>query len=176
MENTNINPSHKGQVQDTDKSELQRVYRMKAKYQKSLAVKELQDIAYRAKIDRYPDFPYPIKSMYRDDTSNGLTACIIDYLRLQGYQSERINSTGRQVKKNGEWKWINGSCTKGTADISATIAGKSVKIEVKIGKDRQSDYQKRYQRSIESAGGIYYIARNFSDFMTWYNLKFVCHE
>jgi hypothetical protein len=62
--------------------------------------------------------------------------------------------------------------TVGTADISATIRGRSVKIEVKIGRDRQSDAQKRYQASIEAAGGIYYIARNIDDFMQWYNQTF----
>jgi len=149
---------------------------MKTKYQKSAAVRTLEDLAYKAKLDRFPDFPYPIKTLYRDDTSNGLTACIIEFLTLKCHQAERINSTGRQVIKNGDWKWINGSSTKGTADISSTIAGKSVKIEVKIGNDRQSEYQKRYQQSIERAGGLYYIARNFNDFLSWYNLKFLCHE
>lgn len=62
--------------------------------------------------------------------------------------------------------------TVGTADISATIRGRSVKIEVKIGRDRQSEAQKRYQASIEAAGGIYYIARNIDDFMQWYNQTF----
>jgi hypothetical protein len=44
-----------------------------------------------------------------------------------------------------------------------------VKIEVKIGKDRQSDAQKRYQENIEKAGGTYYIAKNFDDFVDFFN-------
>jgi hypothetical protein len=44
-----------------------------------------------------------------------------------------------------------------------------VKIEVKIGKDRQSEAQKRYQENIEKAGGIYYIAKNFDDFVEFFN-------
>jgi hypothetical protein len=64
--------------------------------------------------------------------------------------------------------WTKGTGTAGSADISATIKGRSVKIEVKIGKDRQSEAQKRYQENIEKAGGTYYIARNFDDFVEWY--------
>jgi hypothetical protein len=42
-------------------------------------------------------------------------------------------------------QWTKGTSTAGSADISATIKGRSVKIEVKIGKDRQSEAQKKYQ-------------------------------
>ena len=59
--------------------------------------------------------------------------------------------------------------TKGSADISAIIQGRSVKIEVKFGKDRQSEVQKQYQESVESAGGIYYIAKDFDSFILFYN-------
>jgi hypothetical protein len=65
-------------------------------------------------------------------------------------------------------KWIPGSGTKGTADISATIWGKSVKIEAKM-KDRQSEDQKKYQAQIERAGGLYWLVRSFKEFLTLYN-------
>ena len=64
---------------------------------------------------------------------------------------------------------LRGTSTAGSADISATIKGRSVKIEVKIGKDRQSEAQKRYQENIEKAGGTYYIAKNFDDFVIFFN-------
>jgi hypothetical protein len=59
--------------------------------------------------------------------------------------------------------------TPGSADISATIYGRSVKIEVKIGKDKQSVVQKQYQLMIEAAGGIYIISKTFDDFILWYD-------
>jgi hypothetical protein len=65
--------------------------------------------------------------------------------------------------------WTKGTSTAGSADISATIKGRSVKIEVKIGKDRQSEAQKRYQENIEKAGGTYIIAKDFDSFVEWYN-------
>ena len=99
-----------------------------------------------------------------------------------GYQAERISNTGRYVDnkktfKNiqgqqiqiGSGQYIPGTGTKGTADISATIKGKSVKIEVKYGKDRQSEAQKDYQSNIERSGGIYYIAKDFETFYNFFN-------
>ncbi len=65
-------------------------------------------------------------------------------------------------------QWTKGTGTPGSADISATIKGRSVKIEVKYNKDRQSDAQKQYQEMIEKAGGVYIIAKTFDDFVIWY--------
>lgn len=47
-----------------------------------------------------------------------------------------------------------------------------MKIEIKHGKDRQSEAQKRYQADIEMAGGIYYIAKTFDEFYQWYKQRF----
>jgi hypothetical protein len=68
----------------------------------------------------------------------------------------------------GKGKWTKSTSTSGSADISATIKGRSVKIEIKYGKDIQSDAQKKYQESIERAGGIYLIVRNFDEFIIWW--------
>ena len=117
---------------------------------------------------RHPEMPesfLPTRE-YSDKTANGLTKCIIDFLTFSGWQAERINTMGKyDVHRK---RWIKGTGTKGSADISATIMGKSVKIEIKIGKDRQSEDQKAYQQMIERAGGIYIIAKDFDGFMFWY--------
>lgn len=140
----------------------------KKRYRKPELVRKLENVCLELKREKYPNFPYPVKPTFRDDTANGLTKCIITYLELKGQQAERISNTGRNF--NG--KWIYGTGKNGTADISATINGISVKIEVKIGKDRQSEAQWQYQRDIERAGGIYVIAKNFTDFVNWYHSKF----
>jgi len=69
----------------------------------------------------------------------------------------------------GSGTWTHGSGTKGSADISATIKGRSVKIEIKWGKDRQSEAQKEYQLSIEKALGIYIVVKTFDEFISWYD-------
>ena len=142
--------------------------------------KLLHELKLKKWAEKNPEFPpnYIPKTVYKDSTANGLTKAICDYINLHGYQAERINTMGvAREKKTTAGKvigvtWTKGTSTAGSADISATIKGRSVKIEVKIGKDRQSEAQKRYQENIERAGGVYYIARNFDDFVEWYN-KFI---
>lgn len=147
---------------------------------KSEAVKQLELELLERDIERHPTmaaaFPrsYFVKPKREDTTANGLTRCIIDFITLHGGQAERITVMGKPVEQrtaSGRTygvKWVQGQMTVGSADISATIQGRSVKIEVKIGADRQSEAQRRYQSDIERAGGIYYIARNFADFKQWY--------
>ncbi|MEI7526136.1 MAG: hypothetical protein WCJ95_17460 [Mariniphaga sp.] len=147
------------------------------------ALKALNQLAYDAMRFRYPLIRPELlpPSKFSDKTANKLTSCIITWIRYNGGQAERINVTGRQIDQRkivmdclgnqrqiGSLKWITGNGTRGSADISATIAGKSVKIEVKIGRDRQRPDQVEYQRSVEAAGGIYIIATSFQQFYDWY--------
>ena len=126
---------------------------------------------------RYPSAPGHIIpfTKYSDATANGLTRCITDFLNHSKHQAERINTMGvfRQSYRTDGTKtagqWTKGTGTPGSADISATIYGRSVKIEVKIGKDKQSVVQKQYQLMIEAAGGIYIISNTFDDFVEWYD-------
>jgi len=145
-----------------------------------IELKRISDIA------KYPNFPEHAipQAKYSDKTANGLTKMIIDFIKLSGGQAERINTMGRVIagktnidfhtgKVNKDMTYIPSTGTKGSADISATIKGRSVKIEVKIGKDRQSENQKKYESDIISAGGIYYIASDFNSFFDWYGSTFI---
>ena len=146
----------------------------KPHYQKPQAVKDLERQALDHFRREHPDFPeYAIPSQfYRDDTANGLTRCVIDFIRYNGGQAERIATTGMPEQRGGRIVWRKSNATKGSADISATIAGRSVKIEVKIGLDRQSEAQRRYQATVERAGGLYFIAKDFTSFIEWYSKTF----
>ena len=152
-------------------------------YRKPDAVRELERMADAEVQKRYENVEakYLCPRRYRDDDANSLTRCVIDFLNLSGHLAERINCTGRymdrsqtfedvtgKVRTIGTGQWIPTSGMKGTADISATINGRSVKIEIKM-KDKQSEVQREYQRRIEAAGGIYLIVRSFAEFMDWYN-------
>jgi hypothetical protein len=143
----------------------------------------LTNLALESLKSKHPSFPInaiPVPK-YTDKTANGLTKCVIDFLNLSGHQAERISSMGRMIDKRqkstdvlgrertiGSLTYIKGTSTNGTADISSIINGKSVKIEIKIGKDRQSEAQKKYQESTEKAGGIYLITKSFDEFMEQY--------
>lgn len=148
------------------------------------AIERLQGLASEQLKEKYPNVPTKAipPPKYTDRTANGLTRCIVHWINLNGYQAERISSTGRPLDSRkrvtdvlgntmtiGSISWIPGQSQNGTADISATIKGRSVKIEVKIGRDRQSQDQKKYQKSIERAGGIYIIARTFQGFLDWWD-------
>ena len=154
---------------------------------KSEAVKQLESLALEKLKNRYPTNPYLPKVSYSDATTNGLTKCVIDYITLRGYHAERINSTGAvkdnrttstdvlgNVRTIGSVQWIKSNTQTGTADVSATIQGRTVKIEIKCkatGDNIQSEAQKNYQRQIENAGGTYLIVRTFEDFYNWFNHK-----
>ena len=139
------------------------------------SIKLLKEAVKARKQAQYPNVPeYAITiPKYEDATANGLTKCIIDFLNSRDYcQAERINNQGvMRTNKYGQQFMATSSMTNGTADISATIYGRSVKIEVKIGNDKQSQNQIEYQNQIENAKGYYVIAKDFKGFLDWFNLK-----
>ena len=132
---------------------------------------------------RHPEVPEAAlpRPSFKVKTANGLTKAIIEWVRLHGGQAERVSVTGRTLDQRkhfidvlghhrsvGQVKWIPPSMQKGTADISATIHGRSVKLEIKIGKDFQKPAQVEYQRQVEAAGGIYVIIKDFDMFYQWW--------
>lgn len=130
-----------------------------------------------------PDHGRPAP-VWKDSTTNGLTKCIIEFLRLSGFQAERISVEGRVIDNRktvtdvtgqqrviGSVKRIKSSMQVGSADISSIIMSESKrvipwKIEVKFSKsDKQSEAQRVYQEQVERAGGHYSIVRTFDDFI-----------
>jgi hypothetical protein len=149
--------------------------------QNKTRLQELERTDFKSKYPTVPDHAIPV-SVWSDSTTNKLTKAVIAFINLSGYQAERINTTGRMIDNTkivkdvvgfnrtiGSKKWIKGTGTVGSADISSTIHGRSVKIEIKFGKDRQSEVQKMYQSHIEKAGGTYVIVKTFDGFIEWYD-------
>lgn len=136
------------------------------------AMRLLKEAVQASKQAKYPNVPnYALTiSKYDDSSTNGLTKCIIDFLNSQNYcHAERISNEGVMRKDNkGNAFLATSSMQNGKADISATIHGRSVKIEVKIGNDKQSQDQKEYQNQIENAKGYYLIIKDFETFLTWF--------
>jgi hypothetical protein len=144
----------------------------------------LRELAFADSRLKHPTLPESARFVrrYSDKTANGLAKCIIDLLRFSGHQCERVAVTGRYIdnskvvtdvtgsmRRIGSGKWIPPSMQPGTADLSATINGRSVKIELKIGRDKQSEAQKKYQDQVEKAGGIYLLVHSLDEFLTYYN-------
>lgn len=136
-------------------------------YTKSNALKLLEELKHREKTQRYLSMPssYVPRTIYRDNDANGLTQAIIDYIDLIGGWATRISVEGRYIEKLGQR--VRSSVKRGTADIHAVYKGRHLSIEVKIGKDRQSDEQKEVEQDVTSAGGLYFIAKDFQSFYDW---------
>jgi hypothetical protein len=147
------------------------------------ALSHLRELSLTHSRTKYPTMPESVRSTrnYTDRTSTGLQKCIIDFLNFSGHQCERIAVTGRYIdnskvvtdvlgskRRIGSGKWIRSSMQKGSADLSAIIFGRSVKIEIKM-KDKQSPDQKAYQQQVESAGGLYWICHSMDEFITLFN-------
>lgn len=125
---------------------------------------------------------YVPKDKFTDKTANGLTKAIVTYINLIGGQAERVSSMGRVIDGRkvvtnilgqqgiiGSQTYIRGTSTNGTADVSAIYKGKSLKIEIKIAKDKQSDAQKIYEQNVIKAGGFYILAKDWNGFIESFN-------
>ena len=109
---------------------------------------------------------------YNDTTSNGLTGAIIDFIIFSGGDANRINAQGQLRKIKGSMTWTHGNTRKGTADVHAIYKGRHISIEIKIGKDKQSDAQIKEAERIRQAGGLYFVARDMDSFMQWWHDNF----
>lgn len=94
--------------------------------------------------------------------ANGLTRFVIDMVNWSGGYANRISSAGRMV--NG--RYIPGTTRKGTADIHAIIKGQHFSIEIKVGRDRMSQWQEEERERVRNAGGNYLIVADADSFCT----------
>jgi len=99
-------------------------------------------------------------------TANGLTEFVINYLTWNGCRATRISSAGRYIAGIG---YIPGTTRNGSADVSATILGKAVMLEVKVGSDTPSPDQLKEQARERAAGGIYEFVYDPDSFLSLYN-------
>jgi len=109
-----------------------------------------------------------MKSQVKPETANQITANIIRIINFQSRcAAYRLNNVGIWDEKKQIHR--KGNTEKGLPDIMACIRGLCVWIEVKAGKDRQSEDQKKRQSEIERAGGFYFVARSTDDFIRTFN-------
>ena len=130
------------------------------------ALQRLDNLSYQSKIEQFPNMPLKAvpRTKHTDGSANDLAKCVIDFVRLKGHYATRIQSQGQ---KRGN-VMTYGTTQKGTADIHACINKTHISIEIKYGKDKQSEFQKEVQKEVESSGGIYLLIRNFEQFYKFY--------
>lgn len=139
----------------------------KSPYRKTEAIKELESLAMNEAKELHPTCPHLAPRTFRDDTANELTKAIVKYITLKGGFASRINSTGIYDRRLGKYR--KGTQKRGLADIMATYKALSIHIEVKVGKDCQSEYQKNVETQVKQSGGLYFIARDFQGFKIWFD-------
>lgn len=149
--------------------ELPEIKRKKPRpaYRKSEAVKELEKLADLQAQQSHPsiDKRHLAPRRFRDDRASGLTTCIVTYAKLTGHFASRLNNMG--VYRNG--KYTRSTARRGLPDVLITRNGQSLFIEVKAGKDRLSDHQRKVQQEQQQAGGLYMVATSFAQFKSWFD-------
>jgi len=140
----------------------------KSPYQKSKAILELEKLANEQARRDHPgmDPRYLAPRKFTDDNSNGLTIAIVTYIKLMGGLASRLNNQGTYIKKLN--RYIPSTSRRGLPDILGTYHGDSLFVEVKIGKDRQSEHQMKVETEQRNAGGLYFIAKDFEGFYNWF--------
>ena len=129
-------------------------------------LKELGQLADKLKAEKHPDFPPHalVKKRFKDTTANDLTNTIIwDMYHVREGVAYRINNGAVYDAKKRVYR--AGVQRKGVPDIIGIIDGRFIGIEVKIGNDRQSADQKEIEREITEAGGVYFIAKSYDDYI-----------
>lgn len=134
------------------------------------ALQELTARAQTHKKEKYPNVPAHALagSRFDDLTANGLTHCIITWLNIHGHYCSRIQSQGQW--RGSLNRFTKSTVRKGIGDIMAVINGKTVMIEVKIGRDKLSAAQIKTKEDVEKSGGVYLIAKDFASFLNEYKL------
>lgn len=129
-------------------------------------LKELAKLADQLNAEKHPDLPpfALVKKRFKDTTANELTKTIIfDMYWVRGGVAYRINNGATYDQKRKVYR--KGVQRRGIPDIIGIIDGRFFGIEVKIGKDRQSEYQKEIEEEINNAGGVYFIAKSYDDYL-----------
>lgn len=132
-------------------------------------LKELNQFAMRWKEERSSLPKYAIvKPSFKDSSANELTKSVVwDFVNVRGGAAYRINNGAVYDAKRKAYR--KGSVRKGVPDIIGVIQGIFFGIEIKFGNDRQSADQRTVQLEIEAAGGYYFIAKTYDDYLNKIN-------
>jgi len=143
---------------------IRKVPKKKKPYKKSQSLYDL-DIAYQTwwYSNKHIEGSLQVKSGFSDNKANDLQKAIQAWYFMNGGYATRRNTQGTYSVALG--KYIRSGATNGAEDVDGTLKGLNVKVEVKIGSDKQRPAQIAYQAQIERAGGKYIIVKCFDSFL-----------
>lgn len=128
---------------------------------------------------RYPNQPYPpapetyfYKNVKHREYLSRWLECVITRILNNNDQTmaKKVETVGAKVKnKYNEEIWIKKRASKvGEPDVCATVKGRTVYFEVKIGHDRLSDEQLEFHERARRAGCLVFTIRSVDEFITIY--------
>ena len=95
---------------------------------------------------------------------------IMKFLKWEGQLGVIVDSAAHYSK--GVGMYVKSKTTVGCSDMIACLNGHFYAIELKRvydkGKDRQSEHQKKFERRVGEALGVYVIVTDFMNFYEWY--------
>jgi hypothetical protein len=144
------------------------------KYIKSEPLKELETMYHQQLLIANVDAK---KTYFSDKNTLELTKSVISYLKLNGVHAESVATKGHQILDDkGNKKWVKSHGNVGSADVHCIVEGKALMIEIKCKytKDRLSNEQKKYAKSVRDAGGRYWVITDFEELYykyDWTKLK-----
>lgn len=151
----------------------------KARYQQAHKENFKQQFPHAHRDGHYIEPIYP-----KVRESNGMQTAIVNYLNWMGHRAKRINNMGRLVDgvdvtesgaKITAKKWIPSAAGRGQSDVSSTLWGKSVQLEIKAGNDKPSADQLKEQAKERKAGGIYEFIFSIEAFFELYDKLFTLY-
>lgn len=123
------------------------------------------------RLQRYFDPKILKRGKKKPSASNALTSAVIQYIKAVGGVARRVNSQGQWDPVREMWR-LSGM-KRGFEDVDGVVpvtvggvrVGLKVAVEVKGGKDRQSEYQVLRMDEVRRCGGVYIVAKNIDQFM-----------
>lgn len=95
---------------------------------------------------------------------------ILDYLAYKNIFCWLTNNQGNYNKNTNSY-YKNPRLLKGVADILGVHKGRFLSIECKIKPNKQSEYQKEFEKNVIKNGGIYILAYELEDVEEFFKSK-----
>lgn len=119
---------------------------------------------YKHTLERTPsvvkDGLYCPPTIPKVNTANGMQTFITNYINWIGGNVTRVNVVG--MMRGG--RRVYSTTRRGTGDIVGSVCGKSCQFEVKVGKDKPSEYQLKEQERQIKSGGYYFFTHTPEEF------------
>jgi len=94
-------------------------------------------------------------------TETALIRQILEYCNYKNLLFYRTQSGAIRTERGGLFK----AGTPGCPDLTGCVDGRFVGVECKVGKNKQSDLQKRFEKLILEARGEYWLVYSLDEFI-----------